>query len=463
MKMLSRLVALAILIAAGWAGYSYWKTHSGKEPAKAADSVPTEVARGSIFQAVSSTGRVVSNRDVDIKCRASGQVIELPFDVSQHVNEGDLLLKLDPVDQQRAVSLSEVTLSEAQAKLAQAKQSLVVAQQAVSTSKDRAGAAVASAEIRSKDARARADRRKQLLDQRLGSQEDYDTSETDAAQAAADLRTSNVMVEEAKTQELALEVKRQDVALAEAQVASDQISLANMRQQLEYTTVTSPIDGVISAQNIQIGTIISSGITNIGGGTTILTVSDLSHVFVLASVDESEIGKVKLDQPVNVTADAYPGRKFHGQVVRIATKGVNVSNVVTFEVKIEVMDEKKTLLKPEMTANVQIIAAQKDDVPVVPAAAVVRKQGKLYATVVGTSGVNEEREIQVGLGDGERWEIVKGLAEGETVVVRNEAQSKWRADQNRPNMPGMGMPGMPGMGGRPGGGGARGGGPGPVA
>src|SRR5205085_2249933 len=143
----------------------------------------------------------------------------------------------------------------------------------------------------------------------------------EAAQAVAELQTANVMVEEVKTQELALEVKRQDVALARAQVSSDEISLANMRQQLAYTTVNAPIDGVISALNIQIGTIISSGITNVGGGTTILTVSDLSHVFVLAAVDESEIGKVKLEQPVNVTVDAYQGRKFHGQVVRIATKG----------------------------------------------------------------------------------------------------------------------------------------------
>src|SRR5262249_12618539 len=151
-----------------------------------------------------------------------------------------------------------------------------------------------------------------------------------------------------------LEVRRQDIKLSEAQLRSDQVALANARQQLTYTKVTAPMDGVVAALNVQIGTIISSGITNVGGGTTILSLSDLSHIFVLASVDESEIGSVAIDQQAVITVDAFPGRRFRGKVVRIATRGVNVSNVVTFEVKIEVLGENKTLLKPEMTANVQI-------------------------------------------------------------------------------------------------------------
>src|SRR5439155_4332181 len=113
---------------------------------------------------------------------------------------------------------------------------------------------------------------------------------------------------------------------------SDKVALANARQQRDYTTVTAPMDGVVSALNVQIGVIIASGITNVAGGTTIMTLSDLSHVFVLASVDESDIGTIVVDQPAIITVDAYPGRQFKGKVVRIATKGVNVTNVVTFEV-----------------------------------------------------------------------------------------------------------------------------------
>jgi HlyD family secretion protein len=175
-----------------------------------------------------------------------------------------------------------------------------------------------------------------------------------------------------------------------------------------------------------------------------MTLSDMSRIFVLASVDESDIGKVAMDQAVTITADAFAGKKFNGRVVRIAPRGVNVSNVVTFEVRIEVTSENKSLLKPEMTANVQIISASKDDVLVVPVTALTRKKGKMTATVKLASGQTEERTVQVGLTDGERYEVLSGLKEGETVVYKKEEpQSRWREGGARP--PGMGM--FPGGGG----------------
>jgi HlyD family secretion protein len=453
---MKKLIALILVLAALGAGYSYWRVREAKADQPTSQATTATVAKGSIFQAVASTGKVVSNLDVDIKCRASGEVITLPFDVSQTVKKGDLLLELDPVNQVRAVHLAEVALGESKAKLKQAEQNLLVAQQNVTTGRDRANAMLQSATVRAKDARAKADRRKQLLAQNLGMQEEVDAAETDAAQAEADKASSQVQLEEVKTLELALEVKRQDIALAQAEVESDQIALDNAKQTLTDTKVMSPMDGVVSAQNIQKGTIISSGITNVGGGTTILTLSDLSRIFVLASVDESDIGHVAIDQDVNITADAFAGRTFKGKVVRIATKGVNVSNVVTFEVKIEVIDPKKNLLKPEMTTNVQIVSAQRDDVLTVPANAVSRKNRETVATVVKSDGTNEERPVKVGLTDGEKWELVSGLSEGEVVLVKNEQQSRWRADQ--PRTPGMGMGPMGGMmpGGRPGGGGGGG-------
>src|SRR5207247_967479 len=141
---------------------------------------------------------------------------------------------------------------------------------------------------------------------------------------------------------------------------SDQVALGIAQQHLDDTKVLAPMDGVVAARTVQIGQIIASAISNVGGGTTVMTLSDLSHVFSMASVDESEIGKVQKGQSVTVTADAHRGRRFRGVVTRIATRGVNVSNVVTFEVQIEITDAKKALLKPEMTTNVEIIAAEKE-------------------------------------------------------------------------------------------------------
>jgi len=438
------LIAFVVLGLAGAGAYA-WKSRQAKPASGAADNSKVKVEKGSIFQAVSSTGRVVSNLDVDIKCKASGEIVTLPFDISQEVKKGDLLLELDPVNQNRSVDLAKVQVTQSEAKLKQAQKNLEIAQESLVTNRERAAALVKAAEIRAKDQRDKADRRQELLKQDLGSVEDYTTVEMDAAQAENDLAAAHIQTEELKLQEIGLDVKKQDVDLAKAQLASDQIALAQAQQTLIDTRVISPMDGVVSALNVQKGMIIASAITNVGGGSTVLTLSDLSHVFVLASVDESDIGKVALDQNVNVTADSYPGVVLHGKVVRIATRGVNVSNVVTFEVKIEVLGPKKKLLKPEMIASVQIISAEKEDVLVVPTLAVTRKGRTLMATVIDDKGMKEERKVEVGLSDGDRWEVTSGLNEGDTVLVQQgEAQSKWRADQAQRN-PRMGMfgPGGP--------------------
>ena len=254
------------------------------------------------------------------------------------------------------------------------------------------------------------------------------------------------MVEELKNEEATLELRRKDVELAESQVKSDQISVQVAEQRLVETKVFAPMDGTVSARAVQTGVIIASAISNVGGGTTVLTLSDLSRIFTLASVDESDIGIVKLEQSVNVTADAYPGRKFKGKVSRIATKGVNVSSVVTFEVQIEILDQKKALLKPEMTTNVEIIAAEKDQALTVPSEAVAFKKGQRLATVQKPDGTTEDRPVTTGINNGDRIEVLTGLAEGETVILRKAESGKGQG--NRPGAPGM-FPGLPGGGGRP--------------
>jgi HlyD family secretion protein len=455
--MIKKLIAAVVILGLLGAGAYAWVSRGAKPTADAAASSSVKVAKGSIFQAVSSTGRVVSNLDVDIKCKASGEIIKLPFDISQEVKKGDLLLEIDPVNQKRSVDLANVEVSQSEAKLAQAEKNLEIAEQSLVTNRERAAALVKAAEIRAKDLRDKAQRRQELLNQDLGSVEDFATVEMDAAQAENELTAAKIQTTELKLQEIGLEVKKQDVTLAKAQLDSNKISLAQAQQTLLDTKVISPMDGVVSALSVQKGMIIASAITNVGGGSTVLTLSDLSRVFVLAAVDESDIGKVTLDQKVNVTADSYPGTVMHGKVVRIATRGVNVSNVVTFEVKIEVTGEKKKLLKPEMIASVQIISAEKDDVLVVPTLAVTRKgRNDLMATVIDDKGVKTERKVEVGLGDGERWEVTNGLAEGDTVVMKSdEAQSKWRADQARQNGPQMGLFGPQPRAGGGGGGGRR--------
>jgi HlyD family secretion protein len=426
------VVVAAVVLAGGVGSYLLFGGGSGQAATVATTS--TAVERGNIRQVVACSGRVVANFDVDIKCKASGQITKLPHDVSDMVKQGDLLVELDPVDEQRVLHQAEVSLSASQARLVTAKQNLAIAEANLVTSEKRTKADLASAQARAADARAKADRMRQLLEKKLASQEEADTAETSAVQAAADLIGAEASLEEIEAQRLGLEVKRQDVKLAEATVEADTIDRTIAEDRLKDTKVVAPMDGVVAARNIQIGQIISSGISNVGGGTTILTLSDLSRIFVLASVDESDIGKVKEGQPAIITADAYPGRTFDGQVVRVAVRGVNSSNVVTFEVKIEVTSDNKQLLKPEMTANVEIVAAEKQGVLIVPVEAVLRKGRSFYVTLAKGAG-GQEQEVRVGLNDGLRTEISEGVSEGDTVTFRKgESDSRWSAQQQDRNM-----------------------------
>ena len=133
--------------------------------------------------------------------------------VGDSVEKGELLIELDPVDERRLVKQAEESLSASQARLAQARQSLLIAENNLATEKRRAEASLKSAEARAHDALAKSERMRQLFDEELASQEAYDSAETTAVQAASDLENARIRMEELKTEELALELRRQDVRL----------------------------------------------------------------------------------------------------------------------------------------------------------------------------------------------------------------------------------------------------------
>ena len=330
------------------------------------------------------------------------------------------------MNEERNLKRAEVALAASQARLEQARSNLAIAERTLETEKRRSAAALTSAEARAQDSRGKAARAKRLWEKSLASREECETAETAAVAAEADLENARLGMEELKTQELALDVKRQDIRRAQAQVDSDRIVLADARQRLRETKVHAPISGVVSARNVEIGQIVSSGINNIAGGTTLLTVSDLSRAFVLADVDESDIGKVRVAQEARITADAYPNETFGGRVARIATRGVSTSDVVTFEVKVEVLGANRTLLKPEMTANVEIVAAMRNEALLVPIGAVFRRGKSRMALVAGHVDGIEERAVEVGITDGAKIEVTRGLSEGESVIADSGAASgRW--------------------------------------
>ena len=431
------------------------------------------VEKGEVKQVVVASGKIAANNEVDIKCKASGEVVSLPFDESDPVKKGDAVLLLDPVDEKRAVEQAKADLTAALCKVTQAKDTLAIAEQQFITDTIQAKSTLKAAQISAADARKHADRTQKLFDQKQESEEQLGADEATATKAELAVEDAKNAIEALKTRPITIDMDRNAVTQAELDVQKATTAKEDAEQRLQETKVYAPIDGVVTTRPAQIGTIVSSGITNFGGGTSVMTVVDLSRLFVLAPVDEADIGKVRKDQQVTITCDAYPDKKFEGKILRIAAKGTNTSNVVTFDVKIEVLGEGKELLKPEMSTDIEIVVADKKDVLRVPAEAVhTREKDKKKmryvmvpaegaatqagATTVAATSTKEaekadsgsadsgsadsakadagkgvkklatvEREITLGVDDGKFCEVLAGLKEGEKVVIEGIGEGDW--------------------------------------
>lgn len=412
------IVIFLLIIAGAWFALR-------KKPLKRPVFKTVAAKVGPLRVTVESTGSVQSNLDVPIKCQASGEIIKLPYDISDYVKKGAVIVQIDPKLEKWAVESAQASLSAAEAGLEQAKENVLIAQSNLITTRQQDLANLANAQVAARNAATAAHRDQVLLQEKLGSQATYDTAQTASEKAADDLATARIAIEQLKAEAMNIKYLQQAVTLAQASVDDDRVRRDEAREQYSYTTVKAPISGVVSARTAQVGQVISSAITNVGGGDTAMTISDLSRIFVMASVDESDIGNVKLGQAVQITADAYPGVLFRGKVVQIGVTGQSVSNVVTFNVKIEVLGKNKSLLKPTMTANTRIICAYKKSVLQVPFEAVATK-GRRHYVFVSTGGHLHPQKVAVGLTNGEQWQITAGLKAGQQVVAHaSTGQGIW--------------------------------------
>jgi len=423
------IIAIIVLIAA----VLLWKFLKPAPNPKETEEAKLRTAVARIWPlkvVVDATGRVVPEREVEIKCKASGEITQLPVEVSQPVKQGDLLVQLDPVDEERAVKREKATLAMSRAKVAQSRLNLSIAERDYASEQTRAVSAEKSAHTKCQEAEAKLNRINTLFEKKMASAEELDEAKSANASALADWQSAQARVQDVESKKAQAEARQQDITMAESQAEADQLTLSDAEQRLADTTVLSPIDGVVASRNVQIGQIIASGINNVGGGTAVMTLADLTRIYVLVSVDESDIGKVAASQPARITVDAYPDEVFKGEVVLVATKGITTSNVVTFEVKVEITGDNRTLLKPEMTANVSIVTKDKLDSLLVPVSALERKKGQSWLTIQVKDGNTNRRLVTIGDSNSEFVEILKGVEVGEVVVLGQEGgQSRWQADK----------------------------------
>lgn len=387
----------------------------------------TRAKRDKIELTVNTTGLITAYSTVEIKSKASGTIINLPFDISDHVTTGALLCELDPVDENRNVQLSEVSLMTALAKTEQSRQNLELQKLSMATKTTTTLSNLESARIKFDDLKTKYARSQALYDRQLISKEEFDTSYNDFLQSSITLQQQHVAVEDLKREQITLASRETDVKLAEASTLQSSVSLELARQRLADCKIFAPTAGVIVTRTVQSGQIIASAVSNVGGGSVLMTIADTSRLFVDANVDEVDIGKVKVGQNVIIRADAFIGKQFEGKVVRVAAQGDNKSSVVTFPVRIEVIGKAGLdLLRPQMTAVIDIEADRRSNVITLPNEAIQMYRGENYVEIPARHGDgNTSVTVVTGLTDGLKTEIVSGLEEGQEVMYPGALVSKW--------------------------------------
>ena len=402
---MTRIILIVLLLGAG-AGATWYFL----QPATAKTDTPAtrtmEVRRGELIETAAATGVVEPHTQVEVKSRTSGEVVEVIVQEGQVVQAGDVLFRLDPIDAEREVERAKIALERLNAQLGEAKASLSIA--------------------RYQATEARADKLLNDEGKELGV----------VAQTAQRQATTQARVAAATVQQ-----RQASITSLEAQIKAAELDVAVAERRLSETKIVAPFPGTVLSVGVEKGAIVASGITNVSGGTALLTLADLADLRVIGQLDQAQVGKVKVGQDVQVRVDAYPDKSFEGKVERVSPLGQNTSNVVTFDVEIRVTDKEQSLLRSGMSADIEIVVQRLENVVMVPLTAIVSKSSERFVKLADGT----ERKVTTGANDDGRIVITGGLEPGEKIQVIGATRASGQSGQSRGGMFPMGG----GGGGRP--------------
>ncbi len=385
---------IIVVIAAVLFGVTVVAKGSG---AKIEPSQLSKAERGDIARSVVATGKVQPITKVEVKSKASGIVTRLSTDINAHVKQGQLLAQLDQEEILDQVAAQKALLTAAQ-------------------SNARAAAAAIEYDKVSAEApdlpmyKHTFDRAQQMSSAGVVSQQALDDAQQKylAAANTRDKAVSQITVDSAKMRQ------------AQAQVAQSQASLKQLQDQLSYTIITSPMDGVVLSRDVEVGDAVSSILVLGSTATLVMTIGDIRQVYVQGKVDEADIGKVYLGQPARIKVESFKDKTFLGKVTKIAPLGVEKDNVTTFEVRVSI-DNPGGELKANMTANAEILLEEHKNVLTVPEQAVIYdKDRKASVEVPDPSQKKGRRAVSItaGISNGTRTEVLAGLNNGQAVILQ---------------------------------------------
>jgi len=420
-----------IYLLLGLLGVGVLWAFAGKETPNASAKIPfktTQVIQGNLVVKISATGVVEPNFQVEVKSKASGEVLKFKYEEGDRIKKGRLLLQLDKSDEIRSVARSKADLASATAKLNKAKTALLSQETKYQTTLKTTQSQVQEAEANLEESEDKLKRQEDLFQKKFASREALQEAQTAFKVNQENLIQARSNVQAAKDTIHDVEVKKHEIDLALAEVQRAKIALAEAKERLDETEIFAPISGVLIEKLVEQGQIISSGISNVSGGTTLANLADLSRLFVIADVDETDIGSVQIDQLVKITADAYPGKTFPGKVQRISPRGQVENSITIFKVKIEIQGDGKNILKPMMTANVDIISNELKNVLYLPREALRVEKNKKYAAILVN---NEPKEVPVttGVRNPIHVQILSGLKADQEVLI-GDWQTLWEEHQS---------------------------------
>jgi len=367
MKRVVSLVAVALVVGGAVWAYLY---------AQSRGNVPKfrtiRVERGPLTAAVSATGNLNAVITVQVGSQVSGQIKDLLVDFNSLVKKNQVIARIDPdiflakVNQAKAdVESARATVLNQEAQVERARADVENARAAYSESK----AQTAKSQVAVVDAKRDFDRKTELFARKLIARSDLDSSQAghDSAIAQVDSARAHEQALESAIQSATAQLRVAQAMLvsARAQVDQKNAGLKQAQVDLDHTTILAPVDGVVVSRQVDVGQTVAASLQ----APVLFTIAqDLTKMQVETSVDEADIGRLKVDDRANFTVDAFPGETFSGTVTQIRKAPQIVQNVVTYTVIVGVGNPSGKLM-PGMTANVKLVVAQKANALKVPNAA----------------------------------------------------------------------------------------------
>jgi HlyD family secretion protein len=386
---------IGLLFVLGGAAYFSVKA-VGKGSTKIDPAKLVKVERIDLTRSVVAVGKIEAANKVEIKSKASGIIEKLPFDVGQVVRQGQVICKLDENDLLPRVREAKASLTTAEAALASAR---------AEYERNKVDALGPDLPFLKRDM----ERARTLFAGGLIAPQARDESEKQYEMASNRQRsaTANLAVSQAA------------IAKAAAQLEQTQAVLTRSEEDLRNATIVSPLDGVVLSRDRDVGDAVSSILTMGSGATLIMTIGNLSEVYVKGKADESDLGKIYVGQPARISVESYKDQKFSGRVTMISPMGVEKDNVTTFEVRVSISNQSGKL-RAQMSANAEVILEEKRGVLAVPEGAILYKKDKSTDVEVPDATSDKGRQriaVVTGISNGSKTEILRGLSEGQQVIL----------------------------------------------